>query len=474
MEPDEKRFKQATSEEILQELEMRDEQNQIEEIKAEQERLLAERLQANEIRMQQAPPALPLEIIDPELPEKIKIIQAHFGNIVPAGSLNPEELFIVCVWIGNLELTKSLIWHGLTGNEQKIPHIKENGLKACSTAPKITKEHLDIVEFLIEIGADVNHTNPAGNSALILAAQHGHDEICELLLKNGATVNHANAQGDSALMRAAQQDHYKICELLLMNGANVNHANANGETAFMCAAYEEHDKICELLLKNGADIEAQNNEGNTALAEAFIYEHWKTAQVLIKHGANPNRHNSRGQSIIERWIDADFSVVDYYDFSEELPFSTFVMLLEHGADPNIRNRVNGQTPLHACARNAVRCKQIIELLLQYNADHTLVDNNNKTAFDLIDINPDEATDLELDENRYMEHIGNILSDASTINAIKNRRVNNPRIEIPLLTKIKNRYSVSNAFTALFNREIGSHGKQLVIKRVQPQKNTNYE
>ncbi len=516
MEPDEKRLKQATPEEILQALETHDEQNHIEQIIAEQERLLAEHLQANRVRMQQAPPALDLE---------------------PVESINQKKLLKKVIRDGDLKNTKHLILQSLTGEEKTFPHMKEIGLKACCKCKTITQNHLDIVKHLIEMDTDVNFVDANGNSVLSLAAQHGHDKICELLLKNGANVNHingkddsvlflavcyrhiktcklllkngananqadfegyspliaatvvsknayemcklllkhganvnhANDEGHTALTTAACNGFIKSCELLLQNGANVNHADAQGNTALMQATWEENYEICELLLQNGANIEAENNEGNTALAHALGTHSLRSAQILLKHGANSNRHNHHSQSIIEQWIDADYSMVDYYDFSEELPFSTFVMLLEHGADPNIRNRVTQQTLLHACARNAIRCVGIIELLLQYNADHTALDSNNNTAFDLIEIVPRQAMDAGLDlQTIDMDHIGNILSDASTINAIKTRRTNNPRIEIPL-TQIKKQYGASNAFTALFNREIGSHGKQLVIKRVQPEK-----
>ena len=55
------------------------------------------------------------------------------------------------------------------------------------------------------------------------------------------------------------------------------------------------------------------------------------------------------------------------------------MLLEHGADPNIREQ-GGFTPLHAAAQNGD--EQMIRTLLFGGADLTIAGNDGKTALDL--------------------------------------------------------------------------------------------
>ena len=55
------------------------------------------------------------------------------------------------------------------------------------------------------------------------------------------------------------------------------------------------------------------------------------------------------------------------------------MLLEHSADPNIREP-GGSTPLHAAAQNGD--EEMIRILLYGGADLTLTSNDGKTALDL--------------------------------------------------------------------------------------------
>jgi ankyrin repeat protein len=49
--------------------------------------------------------------------------------------------------------------------------------------------HTEIVQLLLEKGADVNAKNKYGRTALIYATERGYTEIVQLLLEKGADVN---------------------------------------------------------------------------------------------------------------------------------------------------------------------------------------------------------------------------------------------------------------------------------------------
>ena len=77
------------------------------------------------------------------------------------------------------------------------------------------------------------------------AVELGHHEIIQTLIDAGADVNHqtgadVNHQkfGDTALMQAAERGHLEIVlDLSLMLGADVNHQNHFGQTALIRVAY---------------------------------------------------------------------------------------------------------------------------------------------------------------------------------------------------------------------------------------------
>ena len=60
-----------------------------------------------------------------------------------------------------------------------------------------------------------------GAFALFEACFHGHLEIVELLLNNGADIEVKTDRGETPLLKACRQGHLSITKLLLDGGANI-------------------------------------------------------------------------------------------------------------------------------------------------------------------------------------------------------------------------------------------------------------
>jgi len=89
------------------------------------------------------------------------------------------------------------------------------------------------------------------------------DEVMQLLIDKGAQVNAQDTQGYTALMIAAKVGQMAGVEFLLAKGASVNLKNNNGQTALKLArtvhenkqiinANLVEDRIVAMLLKAGA------------------------------------------------------------------------------------------------------------------------------------------------------------------------------------------------------------------------------
>lgn len=74
---------------------------------------------------------------------------------------------------------------------------------------------MEVLEYLIEKGADVNAQNDDGNSLIFLSV---FPRGTEVLLKAGASTKLLNNKGESALHCAAFRNDLETCLLLLKYG----------------------------------------------------------------------------------------------------------------------------------------------------------------------------------------------------------------------------------------------------------------
>jgi hypothetical protein len=110
---------------------------------------------------------------------------------------------------------------------------------------------------LIAAGVDAakvnTPTDSLRNTALHQAVIVGRHDIVQLLLERGAEIDAPNKYGQTALYQAAIVGLHDMVQLLLEKGAEVDAPNKYGETALHRAAFYGYDDIVRLLLGYGAD-----------------------------------------------------------------------------------------------------------------------------------------------------------------------------------------------------------------------------
>ena len=94
---------------------------------------------------------------------------------------------------------------------------------------------------------DPNYKDESGYTALSLAAENGHTEIVQALIDQGADLNIQNEDGNTALIRAAINGHTETAKLLIDQGADLNIQNNLGKTAQSIATENGHKAIVTLL-----------------------------------------------------------------------------------------------------------------------------------------------------------------------------------------------------------------------------------
>lgn len=102
-------------------------------------------------------------------------------------------------------------------------------------------------------GGDVNARDRYGQTALMLAAHHGHHEIVELLIAANAELDHTAKYHLSALMLAVVAGHVEIARILAKAGADLHICGGGapgfaGKTAYELAAERGFDALAQELL----------------------------------------------------------------------------------------------------------------------------------------------------------------------------------------------------------------------------------
>jgi ankyrin repeat protein len=159
---------------------------------------------------------------------------------------------------------------------------------------------LEIVNYLLDKGADISLRNSNGSTVLDLACRRGRLKVVTLLLEKGADIHTKDNDGHTPLMAicsgktldtdGTEEDYLKIARLLIEQGADVNEMENKGETALHKAAFFHFDACIELLVQHGADINIQSHDGSTPMMNAISDEEiprcLQTVKLLVAKGAD--------------------------------------------------------------------------------------------------------------------------------------------------------------------------------------------
>uniref|UniRef100_A0A672JAZ5 Poly [ADP-ribose] polymerase n=1 Tax=Salarias fasciatus TaxID=181472 RepID=A0A672JAZ5_SALFA len=99
--------------------------------------------------------------------------------------------------------------------------------------------NLEVAEYLLEHGADVNAQDKGGLIPLHNAASYGHVDIAALLIKYNTCVNATDKWAFTPLHEAAQKGRTQLCALLLAHGADPTMKNQEGQTALDLATADD-------------------------------------------------------------------------------------------------------------------------------------------------------------------------------------------------------------------------------------------
>ncbi len=244
---------------------------------------------------------------------------------------------------------------------------KCSGLTALHAAT--IKNDFELVEVLLQHGADANVTDNAGSTPLIHAAGMTNSlEIIDMLCSKGAHINmRTGSTGKTALFKAAQANKVENAEhlcVVLKADARVGELTTGATPLHLMAQMNNSDNLDIILNASNADI--LNRFGATPLHYAAKTDAKEAATSLIKKGASLDitcfaMKNSpihvaaacNSAQVANLLIENDVNH-NVRNISEETPLflaaatgsiSVLKILLSTGAEIDARN-IYGQTPLY--------------------------------------------------------------------------------------------------------------------------------
>lgn len=178
------------------------------------------------------------------------------------------------------EMVRLLLEKGANPNIQK-------GKYGTALQIAVLSADKELIRLLISGGANVNElpsSRPLA-SALYSACQHKRIDIVELLLDSGADITlHSQYTGPpiAAAVSAGSED---LIRLLISRGANfINHVCAN----LWDSPRKDWANTLRILLDAGLNANARDYGGDTMLHRATAYGAKDAVELLLQHGADVN------------------------------------------------------------------------------------------------------------------------------------------------------------------------------------------
>jgi ankyrin repeat protein len=269
-----------------------------------------------------------------------------------------------------------------------IDHVRDTPLIIA-----IQNNHYEMIQFLLERGANANFRGTGLVSPLGDASWLGMEEVVKLLLEHDAEVNMDFLFWGNALYMASWRGHERVVRMLIEKGADVEGNPRWRSNALHVAVDSGHEQIVKLLLQAGANAEAiSRGYPYSPLVSATLRSNVQVVRLLLEHGAYPTSeallnaaatgNTQMVQLLLANGADVNAMGHDYSTalfetsvggrppWQQRLRPGTFPrvvkLLSEHGAGPMAICTKSNSTPLYVAT--SLGKTQVVELLLQKGAD----------------------------------------------------------------------------------------------------------
>ncbi|UKZ76961.1 hypothetical protein TrVFT333_004677 [Trichoderma virens FT-333] len=223
------------------------------------------------------------------------------------------------------------------------------------------------------------------HTPLTQAINEGDDDIVDWLIEKGANLDNCNGHGKTPLIAAIESGNKAIIQLLVDKGAGLDFQGNDGYTPLIFATKQNRQDIMELLISKGAKLEAKYNTSPSRRLYTFV------GNVRLLNAALPAREDDIGGCTA-------LSIAAMFGY-----LGATRLLLSSKANVEARDHLH-RTPLMLAARFGQL--EVVQLLLDSNADLEAEDKYQHTALVLAACGGSGPTiKILVDKKANVEHRG---------------------------------------------------------------------
>ncbi|XP_067660339.1 ankyrin repeat domain-containing protein 50-like [Haliotis asinina] len=284
--------------------------------------------------------------------EVVELLVTKGANVKLIDKFGINILHLACLG-GDRDVVKYILSRDMT-------YIDD--IAQCKRTPMMLAAengHEEVVELLLNEGANMSLVDDGRNNILHLACERGHLEVVKYIVsQNKVDINSRGWKKRTPVMEAAKNGHKKVVEFLVEHGGDLSLVGYSGVNILHLACRGGHLEVVKYIVsQNKVAINSRGWKKRTPVMEAAKNGHKKVVEFLVEHGGDLSLVGYSGVNILHLACRGGHLEVVKYIVSQNK-----VAINSRGWKK--------RTPVMEAATNGH--KKVVEFLVEHGGDLSLV------------------------------------------------------------------------------------------------------